>query len=189
MPNWFDVTPRFGVSYDLFGNAKTALKGTINRYMAGQTLATRSATTRSSSSSRPGPGPMRTATTSRRTSRSGRATTRRSGSRVRTKAGSRGARLANTTSRTSLGIQHELLRGLSVSGSWFRRSRHNELRSDNLRVGFSDYAPVQVLSPLDGEVFTVYNLDPPSGPRSTRSTRTPPTATCDRASTMATSSA
>ena len=38
MPSWFDVTPRFGVAYDLFGNAKTALKGSVNKYMAGQTL-------------------------------------------------------------------------------------------------------------------------------------------------------
>jgi Carboxypeptidase regulatory-like domain len=34
--SWNDVTPRFGVSYDLFGNGKTALKATANRYLAGQ---------------------------------------------------------------------------------------------------------------------------------------------------------
>jgi carboxypeptidase family protein len=28
-----DLSPRFGVAYDLFGNAKTALKGSINRYV------------------------------------------------------------------------------------------------------------------------------------------------------------
>ena len=38
MPCWTDFAPRFGVSYDLFGNARTALKGTFNKYMAGQTL-------------------------------------------------------------------------------------------------------------------------------------------------------
>src|SRR5262249_45086660 len=38
MPCWFDVTPRLGVAYDLFGDAKTALKASVNRYMAGQTL-------------------------------------------------------------------------------------------------------------------------------------------------------
>src|SRR5262245_26930489 len=38
MPCWFDVTPRFGVAYDLFGDAKTALKASVNKYMAGQTL-------------------------------------------------------------------------------------------------------------------------------------------------------
>ena len=38
MPCWNDVTPRFGVAYDLFGNARTALKASVNKYMAGQTL-------------------------------------------------------------------------------------------------------------------------------------------------------
>ena len=38
MPCWTDWTPRFGVAYDLFGNARTALKASVNKYMAGQTL-------------------------------------------------------------------------------------------------------------------------------------------------------
>lgn len=33
-PNWKDVTPRLGASYDLFGNGKTAIKGSIGRYVA-----------------------------------------------------------------------------------------------------------------------------------------------------------
>ena len=34
-PNWKDLSPRIGAAYDLFGNGKTALKGGINRYVAG----------------------------------------------------------------------------------------------------------------------------------------------------------
>ena len=34
LPNWFNIAPRFGVVYDLTGDARTALKGTINRYSA-----------------------------------------------------------------------------------------------------------------------------------------------------------
>jgi len=33
LPNWKDVSPRLGVSYDLFGNGKTALKATASRYV------------------------------------------------------------------------------------------------------------------------------------------------------------
>ena len=39
VPNWKDVNPRLGVSYDLFGDGKTALKATVGRYISGGTLA------------------------------------------------------------------------------------------------------------------------------------------------------
>ena len=34
IPNWKDINPRFGASYDLFGNGRTALKYSIGRYVA-----------------------------------------------------------------------------------------------------------------------------------------------------------
>ena len=34
VPAWKDINPRFGASYDLFGNGKTALKASIGRYVA-----------------------------------------------------------------------------------------------------------------------------------------------------------
>ena len=37
MPIWKDLAPRFGVVYDLFGNAKTALKFGFNRYNESRT--------------------------------------------------------------------------------------------------------------------------------------------------------
>ena len=37
MPTWKDFAPRFGVVYDLFGNAKTALKFSVNRYNESRT--------------------------------------------------------------------------------------------------------------------------------------------------------
>ena len=33
VPNWKDLSPRGGVAYDLFGNAKTALKASVGRYV------------------------------------------------------------------------------------------------------------------------------------------------------------
>ena len=35
IPDWHDVNPRFGVSYDLFGNGRTAVKFGVNRFVAG----------------------------------------------------------------------------------------------------------------------------------------------------------
>ena len=31
--SWQDITPRMGVSYDLFGNGKTAIKFNLGKYM------------------------------------------------------------------------------------------------------------------------------------------------------------
>lgn len=38
LPCWKDINPRFGAAYDLFGNGKTAIKGAIGRYVAGQAV-------------------------------------------------------------------------------------------------------------------------------------------------------
>jgi hypothetical protein len=40
IPNWRDVNPRLGVAWDLFGNAKTALKFTTGRYVNQETAGT-----------------------------------------------------------------------------------------------------------------------------------------------------
>src|SRR5204863_467413 len=42
--NWKDVNPRVGVSYDVFGNGKTAVKASVARYVAGVGLAANSIT-------------------------------------------------------------------------------------------------------------------------------------------------
>jgi hypothetical protein len=36
VPNWHDVSPRVGASFDLFGDGQTAVKVTLNRYVSGQ---------------------------------------------------------------------------------------------------------------------------------------------------------
>jgi hypothetical protein len=35
VPNWKDVDPRFGVAWDVFGDGRTAVKGSIGRYVVG----------------------------------------------------------------------------------------------------------------------------------------------------------
>src|SRR5262249_38673892 len=40
VPNWHDVAPRAGVAYDLFGNGKTAVKGSFGRYVLLESIQT-----------------------------------------------------------------------------------------------------------------------------------------------------
>jgi hypothetical protein len=169
MPCWTDFAPRLGVAYDLFGNAKTALKASFNKYMAGQTL---------SYAQRYNPLRIQADTrTWRDTDLSGRALSTNGDNVAQENEIGPTNNLAfglpvlsvkpdpdglarEYDLETSVSIQHELLRGLSVSGSWFRRATHNERRTDNQLVSNANYLPVDVVSPLDGQVFTVYTLDP-----------------------------
>jgi hypothetical protein len=157
MPCWFDIAPRFGVAYDVFGNARTALKATVNKYMAGLTT---------SYARRYNPLAVDSDTRTwddlngdnvAQDIEIGPSNDLTFGLPVAS------VRPADDLAReydieTSLGVQHELWRGLSLSGSWFRRTTHNERRTDNLLVGLNDYTPVDIVNPLDGEVMTVYNL-------------------------------
>jgi hypothetical protein len=59
----------------------------------------------------------------------------------------------------SVGIDHQVLSFLAVGGAWYRRSWFNLEWQDNQLVGPQDYAPFDVVSPLDGDVITVYNLN------------------------------
>jgi hypothetical protein len=43
VPNWHDISPRLGFSYDFFGTGKTAVKVTLSRYVVGETLNTAAA--------------------------------------------------------------------------------------------------------------------------------------------------
>ena len=36
IPNWWDISPRVGVAYDLFGNGRTALKAFVGRFVTGE---------------------------------------------------------------------------------------------------------------------------------------------------------
>jgi hypothetical protein len=58
------------------------------------------------------------------------------------------------------GVQHEVLPGLAANLTYFHRAFGNLTWTNNRAVRPSDYAPVAIVSPLDGEQITLYNLDP-----------------------------
>jgi len=157
VPDWFNVSPRVGVAYDLFGNAKTALKFSAGKYSTplttslGRLLNPIALTTVSIPWNDPNNDGIVQDSELDLT-------------RLPTNFGVRQlARLDPDTKRETntelmLGVQHELLPRLAVSAAWFRRAYQNKRVTDNLERDFSDYRAVQVVSPYNGELMTVYDL-------------------------------
>ncbi len=167
LPDWYDWAPRFSVVYDLFGNAKTALKYALNRYNRPYT--TTIAETYN---------PLGSTT-------SALAWTDLNGDDVAQ--GDRGcayrapgceieftnlpanfgtlslSRYGNYTRlwnlEHALEIQHEALSGLSVSASWFHGGFRNYSTTVNQLVTAADYTPIQIFDPRDGTPITIYNIN------------------------------
>ena len=60
----------------------------------------------------------------------------------------------------SLGIQREIMRGVSASANWVRRDFRRLFWTDNVLTTHDDYTIVQVRNPLDpSEMIPIYNLN------------------------------
>jgi hypothetical protein len=159
LPNWFDVAPRLGVSYDLFGNARTALKGTIGRYMAGQALGF---------PQRYNPLQLGSDTRSWRDlngdniaqdNEIGPSNNRNFGLPVFTIRPDDDIQREYDVEYTAQ-LQHEIISGLSATVGYFRRTSHDQRLSVNTGFTRDDYRIINVVSPLDGAVIPIYNIDP-----------------------------
>ena len=163
VPNWKDLSPRVGAAYNLFGDGRTALKGSFGRYV-GRT------TTDIAGANNP-------ITTSVNTVN--RAWTDRNGNFIPDcdlrNFGLNGECDAiqnsnfgktNITTRysdealqgwgkrdyhwdTSLEVQHQLGSSVSVSAGYYRNWYGNFLVTDNLAVGPADYTPYSIVAPSD----------------------------------------
>jgi len=177
-PNWGpDVLPRFGLAYDLFGNAKTAVKFSTGKYFTrvmtslahiSNPLALTSASLPWSDRDLQG---RALPTNNDRVVQDNELDL----TRLPTDFGTKKLLTIDPNYEreynieTALSVQHQLLRGVSVSAGWYRRSFHNiaiggvrylnfNTLGYNVNWSFDDYVPVQVVSPYNGEVFTAYNL-------------------------------
>ena len=152
VPRWMDVTPRLGVSYDLFGNGKTAVKASIGKSPSRRrTLRpSRGSPIRRGAWSRapPAHGTTRTATSSRKRIRLFDPTN--FGSTVVSQRYSDDV-LTHRIYNWELGaqVQHEIVPRVSVSAGYFRRWLGNLRVTDNLNLAPSDYSPFSVAAPLN----------------------------------------
>ena len=173
LPDWFDVSPRFGLAYDLFGDASTALKFSAGKYVR---------STSTGFANRYNPNGIRSDTVDWFDCDLSPGTSNCSGLAMATNGDDIaqdneiaifdiptgfGSRQINRPDpdlereynvQINVGVQREVLPGVSVSLDWYRRTLHNTRITDNLLIGPEDYIPLEVLSPYGDEVITVYDL-------------------------------
>jgi len=166
LPSWKDVGPRLGLSYDLFGNGKTALKTSLSRYVASQTVGF-------ASQFNPLGGTV-TGSGFTGTNSDTRVWTDPNADRIvqLSELGPTGNPLFGTTFLAttpaadvaegwfkrsnnweySASVQHELLPRVAVSAAYFRRWFGNFTHTDALGVAPSDYTPYCIMAPTDARI-------------------------------------
>ncbi len=174
IPNWSDWAPRFAAVYDVFGDAKTAIKYSLNRYNAAATTGTTDNYTPLAVTSR----------TLTWTDLNGDdiaqgelgCTYLTAGCEINfatlpSNFGSRSLNEYGNYPRTwnlehGLELQHELIPQLSVTVSWFHGAFHNLTATINRTLQTSgdpaanpNYTPFTVYNPLTGEAITAYGLN------------------------------
>ena len=173
VPEWSTVAPRFGLAYDLTGDAKTALKGSVNKYYRGFTtdFATRynplslQIDTRNWFDCDLTPGTTTCSGRALPTNGDDIAQDTEIGPSNNRRFGQGPERRPDPDIKRpyeieySLGIDREVVTGLAVRASWYRRDTYDQEKQDNLLVDVSDYASFQTSSPLNGEPLTIYNLN------------------------------
>jgi hypothetical protein len=174
LPNWNDWAIRTGISYDLFGDGKTALKGNVSKYVAGESL---------SSTTPYNPMALKTESRSWRDLDGNGSALDANGNAQYDEIGpprNVNFGLDNGTTRLeenfprsynweqSVVLQHEVRSGLAITAGYYWRQYHNLTWTDNLLVDPDrDYTPFTFIGPTDprlpnggGELITMYNLAP-----------------------------
>jgi hypothetical protein len=172
VPNWKNVSPRFGVSWDVFGNGRTAVKANVGRYLEGPNLTT---FTRRAN---PAAAIVTQATRTWNDSFYPVGDPRRENfspdcnlllPAANGECGAANPSNFGTTNPTvryaddaltdrgfnweaSAAIQHELAPRVAVNAGYFRRSYGNFLATDNLNIGPADYSPYCATAPIDSRL-------------------------------------
>jgi carboxypeptidase family protein len=185
--NWKDLNPRFGLSYDVFGDGKTALKASVARYVNGVGLAAGSITDNNNpettvglTDTRPwrdldGNGsPFDSAGHLQVNELSPSAATPNFGKNIPTTTVTDPAVLNGWGVRAynweyAVSAQHELAPRVSVSGGWYRRTFGNQTVTVDQRYNSSSYdGPFCLTAPQDPnlpngggyQVCGLYDLKP-----------------------------
>ena len=165
VPAWNDFAPRMALVYDLFGNGRTAIKYSLNRYNQSRTTgiaadynplvrATATLPWRDVNGNDIADGAMRCTgypsaaceiDFSNLSPNFGIAALNEYGEYPRT-----------WNLESGLEVQHELFGGLSVSGAWYRGNFYNLTTTVNRSYTTADYTPYTFYNPITGQPFEVF---------------------------------
>jgi hypothetical protein len=181
LPDWSDWAPRFALVYDLFGNAKTALKYSINRYNSARTTGIADdynpldSSTQTLSWTDLNGDDVAQGTSQVVNGQRVSCTYLAPGCEIdfRNVTANFGVQALNEYGNyprsynieQGVELQHELLPRLSVSGSWFHGDFHNLTTTINRSLQFDGdplqnphYTPFTVYDPRTGKAITAYGL-------------------------------
>lgn len=181
VPNWSDWAPRFSMAYDLFGNGKTAVKYSLNRYNAaaatslafsfntltlttrtlpwtdvnGDLIAQGSPTVNADGTYTPCVGyPSAACEIDMAALRSTNGTWFGTPADATPYSGyPRG-----WTVESNLEVQHQLLPRLTVTAGWVSSDDYNLRKTINKYRQQGDYTPMTIFNPMDGTPITVYSI-------------------------------
>jgi hypothetical protein len=156
VPDWTNVTPRFGIAHDLFGNGRTALKFNIGKYLAAPNPISFSRV------ANPAGALVQSATRTwsdangdfaPQVSELGPISNPNFGSTVSSTRYAPDA-LTNRSFNWELGaqLQQELADRVSVNLAYYRRWYGNLLVTDNAALRPTDYSPYSVTAPVDSRL-------------------------------------
>ena len=174
VPDWTDWAPRFAAVYDLFGNGRTAIKYSLNRYNQSRTTGI-AATYNPLASLTSASLPWRDldgddiAEGTRTFNPDGTVTNcvfLTAGCEINLAGlapnfgavalNEYGAYPRTWNLESALELQHEILPRLSGTVSWFRGNFHNLTTTINRSYTLADYTPYTVYNPQSGEPIQVY---------------------------------
>jgi hypothetical protein len=166
VPHWIDLSPRLGIAYDLSGDGRTAIKGSIGRFvqsmgvgvteLVNPQLALTVSSIRTWADANHDFVPNCDLTNPAANGECGALTDKNFGNPITTTqyadSFTKGFGTRPYNWQISTGIQHELLHGVAVSAGYFRTWYGNFSVTDNLAVTSADFTQYCVTSPVDSRL-------------------------------------
>ena len=165
LPSWNDLAPRLALIYDVFGNGRTALKYSLNRYNLSRTtgIAENYNPLRSETFDLPwrDVNGNNIADGALRCEGYPSATCEIDFRNLPTNFGVSALNEYGRYPRTwnlesGLELQHELFSGVSVSGAWWKGNFHNRTTTINQSYTHADFTPYTWYNPVTGQPFEVF---------------------------------